>query len=272
MKTFSSIKVGKTSLGAIIKKDAKSTEVRNKRITITHKYISELAETCATVYHIDFEDCFFSDNFFSHVHFIDCTFKNCVFSINTAIGSNFRKCKFFCTEIRDCIFDYCLFERCSFDDSCNINETVLRNCDFHITDFHNANIKFRNIFDRSSLKHAINPPYIKMSCPTHGSFVGWKKIIDEFEGLCLIKLEIPAKAKRSSTTSRKCRAEYAKVLGVYTLDLERIDCKKVVNTNYKRCVYEVGKIVYPDSFNENRHNECSHGIHFFIDVNDAIEY
>ena len=29
-------------------------------------------------------------------------------------------------------------------------------------------------------------------------------------------------------------------------------------------VYEVGKYVYPDGWDTNRWEECSHGIHFFL--------
>ena len=36
--------------------------------------------------------------------------------------------------------------------------------------------------------------------------------------------------------------------------------------------YVVGEMVYPDSFDENRWNECSHGIHFFINKQNAIDY
>ena len=34
-------------------------------------------------------------------------------------------------------------------------------------------------------------------------------------------------------------------------------------------MYEVGKEVVADSFDDDRWNECSHGIHFFITRNEA---
>ena len=37
-----------------------------------------------------------------------------------------------------------------------------------------------------------------------------------------------------------------------------------------KTLYKVGEMVYPDSFNEDRWNECSNGIHFFINKQDAI--
>jgi hypothetical protein len=37
-------------------------------------------------------------------------------------------------------------------------------------------------------------------------------------------------------------------------------------------IYQVGATVYPDSWDEDRWNECSHGIHFFITRKEAEEY
>ena len=110
-------------------------------------------------------------------------------------------------------------------------------------------------------------PYIPMSCPSDGAFIAWKKVSD-----CLIKLEIPDDAKRSSATTNKCRCDKAKVLEIITLNDKR-SVEEVVNKHYiPNITYKVGEMVYPDSFDDNRWNECSHGIHFFIDKQDAINY
>ena len=36
--------------------------------------------------------------------------------------------------------------------------------------------------------------------------------------------------------------------------------------------YRVGEVVYADDFNDNRFNECTFGIHFFITLQEAIDY
>ena len=36
--------------------------------------------------------------------------------------------------------------------------------------------------------------------------------------------------------------------------------------------YKVGEMVYPDRFDDNRWDECSNGIHFFITKQEAIDY
>lgn len=150
----------------------------------------------------------------------------------------------------------------------------LRDAYLHDADFTGA--------DLTGVKH--NYP---IACPESGSFIGYKKIRvatggrvpTAFGWLCcelktyIVKLQIPAKAKRCSATSRKCRCEYAKVLSITNLDGTKADVKSIVNDAYASpCIYTVGEYVYPDSFNENRWNECSHGIHFFITRQEAMDY
>ena len=116
------------------------------------------------------------------------------------------------------------------------------------------------------LRGAKNEPFIPISCPSDGSFIGWKKI----KG-CLVKLLIPEDAKRSSATTNKCRCDKAKVLEIIDLTTN-VHLDKIINEEYAKCVYRVGKMVYPDKFDKNRWEECSHGIHFFINKQEAVEY
>ena len=112
-----------------------------------------------------------------------------------------------------------------------------------------------------------NKPDLPMACPEEGSFVAWKKVY----GSIFIKLEVPEDAKRSSATTKKCRCSKAKVLEIIDLETgEKID--EVVNANYALCTYTVGEMVFPDSFDDDRWNECSNGIHFFIERDDAVNY
>ncbi len=119
----------------------------------------------------------------------------------------------------------------------------------------------------ADLRDAKNIPYIPLACPSDGAFIGWKKVRGH-----LVKLEIPESARRSSATSQKCRCDKAKVLAITDLDGSNpID--EILNTSQAtNLLYKVGEMVYPDSFDEDRWNECSHGIHFFINKQDAIDY
>ena len=126
----------------------------------------------------------------------------------------------------------------------------------------------------ANLRGAKNIPFIPYSCPSDGAFIGWKKITsykEAYKGHYLVKLEIPEDARRCSATSFKCRCDRAKVLEITRIeDGKNMDI--ITNTNYGECVYKVGEMVIPDGFNEDRWQECSNGIHFFINKQQAIDY
>ena len=82
---------------------------------------------------------------------------------------------------------------------------------------------------------------------------------------------IPADAKRSSATSRKCRASKAVVIAVYDKDGNEID--SAVSNYYNTFVYRTGETVEPaNGFDDNRWDECAPGIHFFITREEAENY
>ena len=60
------------------------------------------------------------------------------------------------------------------------------------------------------------------------------------------------------------------------LEIKEIETgKKVdeVNSNYNPFfTYKAGEIVSVDDFDDNRWNECSTGIHFFISRENALNY
>lgn len=95
-----------------------------------------------------------------------------------------------------------------------------------------------------------------------GTLIGWKKCRDGV----IVKLEIPAQAKRSHAFGRKCRAEYAKVLRIFGAD-------EAVSTHDGSFVYRKGEVVRPAKpFDDNWVDECSSGIHFFITRAEAEAY
>ena len=103
-------------------------------------------------------------------------------------------------------------------------------------------------------------------CPD-GAFVGWKKA-----NKMIVKLLIPESAKRSSATSLKCRCSEAKVLEIQNLDGSDSKLKSVPSDGDSSFIYAIGETVKVDDFDENRWNECSTGIHFFISREAAVLY
>ena len=117
------------------------------------------------------------------------------------------------------------------------------------------------------LRGAKSIPFVPLVCPEHGSFTAYKKC-----GKYIIELLIPETAKRSSATTRKCRASCAKVVTITNMDGSQAEVDHVTNCDYAPIEYKIGEYVYPDSYDDDRWNECSHGIHFFINRQEAVEY
>ena len=109
--------------------------------------------------------------------------------------------------------------------------------------------------------------FYPLQCPETGSFIGYKKAADK-----IVMLEICADAKRSSATSRKCRCSKAKVLSITNLDGSDSGLTEITSDFNKEFVYRVGEIAEAPDFDENRWNECTAGIHFFITRGEAVKY
>ena len=120
----------------------------------------------------------------------------------------------------------------------------------------------------ANLYGAKNVPFIPYACPDFGMFIGFKKA----RGGYIVVLEIPEDAKRLSATSRKCRCDKAKVLEIQTMDGSKAGVTEVRSSYDYDFIYRIGETVSVDNFNEDRWNECSEGIHFFINRQEAVDY
>lgn len=147
--------------------------------------------------------------------------------------------------------------------------TILNNADLKGADLRNTDFTCAEVEDANLKGAKINYP---MNIP-EGEFIAWKKIYRKRQkDYVIVKLKILADSKRSRATSDKCRCDKALVLGFETLKGEPLDIKQVTNNHYAKCIYKVGKIVYADKWDDNRWNECSNGIHFFLDRQSAVDY
>ena len=145
----------------------------------------------------------------------------------------------------------------------NLRGADLRGADLRGADLCDANLRDAKAGERTAMYH--------LACPEEGTFIGFKKC-QSYEGeVVLVKLEIPEDAKRSSATTRKCRCSKAKVISITGIKSGK-DYEVAFSQRDKRFVYRVGETVVPDSFDEDRWNECSNGIHFFITKQEAIDY
>lgn len=129
-----------------------------------------------------------------------------------------------------------------------------------------ANLRRANLCN-ADLRGANNIPFIPMACPDTGTFVAWKNANGH-----IVKLEIPADARRSSATGRKCRCDKAKVIEIQELDGSPSELTEIASGYDRNFVYRVGEIAEEPKYDEDRWKECAPGIHFFINRQEAVDY
>ena len=158
--------------------------------------------------------------------------------------------------------------RCANLRDADLCRADLSNADLRCADLRNADLCRADLCEASidQMMWNIYTVFYPLQCPESGSYIGYKKA----SGL-VVELEIPADARRSSATSRKCRASKAKVLSI--TDINGNPAGGQVKSNYDpNFVYAIGETVEVTDFDDNRWNECSTGIHHFITRAEAVIY
>ena len=156
----------------------------------------------------------------------------------------------------------------------DLREANLSGADLSGADLRGADLRGADL-SGANLRLAKNiPSYAcRLVCPEEGSFIGFKKArttAPDFRE-AIVKLLITEDAKRSSATTRKCRCDKAKVISITSLDGK--ENFTTAYSYYDRIFqYTVGQTVVIDDFDEDRWNECSTGVHFFITREEAIDY
>ena len=142
----------------------------------------------------------------------------------------------------------------------------LSGADLSRADLYRANLSGADL-SGADLSGAKNVPFIPMACPDTGSFIGFKKASSH-----IVVLGIPEDARRLSATGRKCRCDKAIVIRIEEMDGTTSDLTEVTSDRDSSFVYKVGKMVSVPDFCEDRWKECSEGIHFFINRQEAVNY
>lgn len=147
----------------------------------------------------------------------------------------------------------------------DLGDANLGSADLGYADLSGADLSDANLWhtDLSCVKNLFFP----MACPEKGSFIAFKKA-----GFYIIELFIPSNAKRCSATSRKCRCSKAKVISITTLSGNKTNITEVHSIYDPNFIYKLGEYVEVKNFDDNRWNECSTGIHFFITRQEAVNY
>lgn len=226
---------------------------------------------------VKFFNVLFDDNYLHNINFIESYFQNAVF-YNCALFTvlftyaTFLCCNFAKSNMIKTDFGGAFIENSSFCGAC-LTKVDFSNSTFVNSDFRESKI-FSTSFSDCRCKHMYseNMPYFSFSCPSEGEFIGWKKVRTGTGCSGIVKLLIPADAKRvSSSVSNKCRCDKAIVLEIKTLSGE--DMKIAYSFHNSAFKYIVGNTVTPEfEFDDDVFKECASGIHFFIDKRDAERY
>ena len=182
--------------------------------------------------------------------------------------ANLSRAKLFCANLNSTCFFNANMTWADFK-SANMSCSDLGYTNLRYVDFRNTNLRYANLYgaNLSNMQIDASTDGITIECPEEGSFIGYKKAQDK-----IVVLEILADAKRSSATSHKCRCSKAKVLRIEEFDGTISKVKSISSDFDEYFIYKIGKTVEVPDFDENRWNECSTGIHFFMNKEMAKQY
>lgn len=188
----------------------------------------------------------------------------------------FRNCDFHgrdfsLADLRQGIFTHANLHGADFR-KCDLRYAYFRGADLRGVDFTDARLDNATLTDAIIDETTKGLP--KLECPETGAFIAYKKVFEIGTDRALIaKLLIPKHAKRTSATSRKCRASEAMPIEFLFIHGLQSDVAKAHSWYDTDFIYELNKFVTPkEEFNEDRWNDCASGIHFFMTFEDAVHY
>lgn len=177
--------------------------------------------------------------------------------------SDFRGCSISNARFRECDFSGADFR------GAKLRGADLRGCILRGADFREADIRLCTLenADLAEVRMDESTLGFVMRCPETGAFIAYKKCVYDR----IVTLLVPADAKRSSATGPTCRCDKAKVLSIRSFDEKKEfdEAWSLVDENF---VYRKGEWVFADSFTEDRWKDSTHGIHFWMTRDEAIEY
>lgn len=142
----------------------------------------------------------------------------------------------------------------------DLREADLREADLRRADLRGADLRGADLHGAYLWGAMSVPAFVaaQLSILPDGDIRGWKKCRNDV----LVCVLVPANARRSNASGRKCRAEHVDVIEVIGADVG-------VSWHDARVTYRAGDRVTCDSWCEDRWQECGGGIHFFITREEA---
>lgn len=208
-----------------------------------------------------FEGVNLSRAYFGGATLTGASFRDCNLSSANMFGVNARSASFVGADLRNAVLEFA-----------DLRHATFRNADLQGAMTHGVTLIGADLGGAKNVPERFK--FETMITPEVGGFYGFKKGREDE----IIKLYIPADAKRSNATERKCRASHAKVVSITAGDTGyRLWDKTEAGTKLTTArsgydssfVYTVGEYVHADHFDEDRWNQCTGGIHFFITEEEA---
>lgn len=242
------------------------------------KHLANLAFINCNLKNVQFENCIFKNVHFNECNLRNVRFSRCTHDFVTIIDSDAGHVNFITTDINQCQFGRNNFSMSSWIGcwigqssicNCDLQSSNLTNCRLHNIDIGGTNLCGAHLTENQmcNIKATSKTTGYYMRCPKEGSFIGYKCTLN-----CIVKLQIPARARRSSATTNKCRCSQAKVLGFYDFEGNKLPEITKASSYYDSAfLYQLGKTV-TSKFDPDRWKECSDGIHFFMSFEEAVDY
>ena len=184
-------------------------------------------------------------------------------------GANLRDANLWDADLRDANLRFAILEGANLSGA-NLRDANLRGANLRYAILEGADLRY-TILEGANLRGAILEGAkidFPIACPEKESFIAFKKVKDDY----IVELLIPEDARRCSATSRKCRCDKAKVLSITKLDGTSDGVDTVYSKYDETFAYKIGELVEVKDFDDNRWNECSTGIHFFLTREEAVKY
>ena len=224
-------------------REALAARKAGERLSFVEKEIWDMDLSGTDLSNMDFTLSSFQNTALNNVNLENSSVENALFDGCSMKGANFKNAKMVTASFR-----YCDMRGCNIEDA----------------NLYGAVLEFANL---EGIVSNEGTQWFRLRCPEKGAFLGYKKCVNDR----MVQLLIPADAKRTSATLPSCRCSKAKVLTIKTFDFTQNfdEAWSLVDENF---VYKKGEWVEVKDFNEDRWQDSTTGIHFWLSRAEAEAY
>lgn len=242
----------------------KSCTVEGKQADLSGEHLEGLAFDDRALSQANFRGAYlegacFIDAILVGVDFEGASLVDTDFSCANAWSANFNK-----TNCQNSLFLSANLTEASFE------EADLNGASFALAYLSNASLSDAQL-DSVEFKNTFG---VSPVCPEEGEFTGWT-IGEDFEGTeYLLRVSVPWTARRSSGTTRRCRAEALSVDEVISLDMEKsygfpYPYITLKNRDFK---LRLGETSIDKNFETDRFKVSSTDLYFWISKEEALAH